>query len=124
MPGKELQLLAFVSFMALASADSFAQEQSRSLVGTTDLRNIVLSPAPLGPPAQFAAPATTMPAQSKPALGQTEAAVPVKVVSTRSRQKATVAARKPKANPLNAYARDVRPQIWPCTGGGICQFRQ
>ena len=49
-------------------------------------------------------------------------AAPRKMTSSKPRQKSAVAARKPKANPLNSYARDARRQTWPCAGGGICAW--
>jgi hypothetical protein len=38
------------------------------------------------------------------------------------RRKPAVAARKPRPDPLESYARDTRPQIWPCVGDGICSW--
>jgi hypothetical protein len=129
MPVKELRLLAF---MALAATPAFAQEQPRGLIGATDLKSIVLSPAPLGPPARFEPPAAVAQAPTVQSVAETEMKVErkapqkpqKKTASTRSRQKATVAAKKPRTNPLNSFARDVQRQTWPCIGGGICGWTQ
>jgi hypothetical protein len=128
MPVKKLRLLAFVAVAGLAGTAAFAQEQPRRMLGATDLKSIVLSPAPLGPPATFEAPA----AAPGTGTGQTvaksemtiETAAPRKGASTRVRAKAATAARKPKPSPLNSFARDVQRQTWPCTGGGICGWTQ
>jgi hypothetical protein len=133
---KGLRLLPFVA-VAMFTGASFAQDQNqfRGMLGNSfDLKGAVLSPAPIGPPSQFETPA----AAAKPALAKTEPAptvakptvtksaaiAPRKTVSSKPRQKTAVAARKPKSNPLDSYARDVRRQSWPCTGGGICAWTQ
>jgi hypothetical protein len=141
MPVKGLLKLSFLAASILASASSFAQEQPRSMLGDFDLKSVVLSPAPLGPPSQFAPPTIvakpettsaaaaepdTEPAapakpDTKPIVAKSEGA-PRKVTSSKPRQKSTVAARKPKANPLDSYARDAQRQTWPCTGSGICAW--
>ena len=156
MPVKALLKLLFLAAAILVSASSFAQDHPRSMLGDFDLKSVILSPAPLGPPSQFepstsaaakaetqppvaaetqpatAAASDTKPAvaakrQRRPVLAKSEVASPRKMASSKPRQKSTVAAPKPKANPLSAYARDVRRQTWPCTGtagGGICAWSQ
>lgn len=130
MPVKELRLLAFVALAAIAGTEALAQEQQqwRGMLGATDLKSIVLSPKPIGPPAQFEPPADVARTEAAQPVAKTdakaEATAPRKVASTRSRQKAAAAARKPKASPLNSYARDVQRQTWPCIGGGICGWSQ
>ena len=114
MSVKELLLLPFVALSMVASASSFAEEQRRSMLGGFDLKSAVLSPAPLGPPTRFVAP----PAAVKPS-----AVAPRQIVSSKPRQKTAVAARKPKSNPLDSYARESRRQTWPCVGEGICAWR-
>jgi hypothetical protein len=103
------------------------------MLGDVDLRSVVLSPAPLGPPSQFepstvvTKPETTSAAVAKPDKKPTVAkaeSTPRKLVSSKPGQKSAVAGRKPKANPLDSYARDARRQTWPCTGGGICAWTQ
>ena len=143
MPVKGLLKLSFLAASLVASATALAQDQPRSMLGDFDLKSVILSPAPLGPPSQFEPPATaatpettstvaaepdTKPAASakpdtKSVVAKSEAA-PRKMTSSKPRQKSAVAARKPKANPLNSYARDARRQTWPCAGGGggICAW--
>ena len=140
MPVKGLLNLSFLAASMVASATAFAQDQPRSMLGDFDLKSVILSPAPLGPPSQFEPPAIaatpettsaaaaepdTKPASAKPdpkpVVAKSEAA-PRKVTSSKSRQKSAVAARKPKASPLDSYARDARRQTWPCNGGGICAW--
>jgi hypothetical protein len=151
MPVKGLLKLSFLAVSMMLSASSFAQDQPRSMLGNFDLKSAVLSPAPLGPPSQFEPPAvaakpetkpesepeTTSAAavpdekpaaaakpDKKPAVAKSEATAPPQVISSKPRQKSAVAARKPKADPLDAYARDELRQTWPCTGGGICAWTQ
>jgi hypothetical protein len=125
MPAKGLQLLAFVVALMFAPA-AFAQQQRPSMLGNSfDLKGAILSPAPLGPPSQLEPPVAAAAPQVAPsAAAQQEAAAPRKTVSSKPRQKPSVAARKPKANPLDSYARDPQRQIWPCRGGGICAWTQ
>ena len=150
MPVKGLLRLSFLAASMVVSASAFAQDQPRSMLGDFDVKSVILSPVPLGPPSQFepravAAKPDTKPEirpettstvaaepdkravaakpNRKPTVAKSEA-VPRKLVSSKPRQKSAVAARKPKANPLDSYARDVRRQAWPCTGGGICAWTQ
>jgi hypothetical protein len=141
MPVKGLLKLLFLAASMIASASSFAQEQPRSMLGNFDLKSVVLSPAPLGPPSHFepsavaAKPEAKVDTESettsavaakpdpKPTTAKSEAS-PRKLASSKPRQKSAVAARKPKADPLDSYARDVYRQTWPCTGGGICAWTQ
>jgi hypothetical protein len=123
MSVKGLQLLTIV--VAVFATTASAQEQPRSVLGGSfDLKAAVLSPTPLGPPSRFEPPAVTARAEAAPAVAKSKAAAPRKMVNTKPRQKTAVAARKPKSNPLDSYARDTRRQNWPCTGGGICAWTQ
>jgi hypothetical protein len=147
MPVKGLLRLSFLAASMVMSASSFAQEQPRSMLGDVDLKSVVLSPVPLGPPSRFEPSAAVAEPETKPETTSTAAAKPDKepavapkpdrkpivaksgasprkLVSSKPRQKSAVAARKPKANPLDSYARDARRQTWPCTGGGICAWTQ
>ena len=120
---KELLLLPFVALSMVASASSFAEEQPRSMLGGFDLKSAVLSPAPLGPPMQFVAPTTRL-VTTPAAVAKPGAVAPRQIVSGKPRQKTAVAARKPKSNPLDSYAREPsRRQTWPCVGEGICAWR-
>jgi hypothetical protein len=119
MSVKELLLLPFVALSMIASASSFAEEQPRSMLGSFDLKSAILSPSPLGPPSQFVSPQVVPP----PAVATAKIAAPRRIVSRKPRQKTAVAARKPKSNPLDSYARESRRQTWPCVGEGICAWR-
>lgn len=123
MPVKRLQLLPFV--VAVFATAASAQEQPRSMLGGSfDLKSAILSPTPLGPPSQFEPPAVAAKSEAAPTVAKSDVAAPRKTVSSKPRQKPAVAARKPKSNPLDSYARDTRRQSWPCTGGGgICTWR-
>ena len=130
MSVKRLHLLPFVVVVMFTGA-SFAQEQSqfRGMLGNSfDLKRAVLSPTPIGPPSRFElAPAAAKPVAAKPEAAKPEIAptnaraqapAPRKTANSKPRQKPAVAARKPKSNPLDSFARDTGRQSWPCTGGG------
>jgi hypothetical protein len=145
MPVKGLLRLSFLAASMVVSTSSFAQDEPRSMLGNFDLKSVVLSPVPLGPPSQFEPSAVVARPETKPETTSTVAAEldkehaiaakpdrnpavaksgasPRKLVNSKPRQKSAVAARKPKADPLDSYARDARRQTWPCTGGGICAW--
>ena len=145
MPVKGLLKLSFFVATMVASATSFAQDGKPSMLGGSfDLKSVILSPAPLGPPSHFepaavatqpAAPVAETRAEAKPAAKAShkreakapQKPTPRKVVSSKPRQKSAVAERKPRSNPLNSYATDSRRQTWPCKGGsgsGICAWTQ
>ena len=127
MPVKELRLLAFLAVAVTVTTSALAQEPARGMLGATDLRSIVLSPAPLGPPAQFEPqpPAVSrIEAATGQTLATTEPAAPPRLASSKFRPKAAAVVRRPKPSALNSYARDVQRQTWPCTGGGICAWTQ
>ena len=108
-----------------------------------DLPTAVLSPKPLGPPAQFA------PVRIEDASGDTRQQARAEPVATPDKdvadttgsdtrvRNAKVAARvaKPRGaariklarrhgNPLDAQASDTRVQVWPCRSGGICNWQR
>jgi hypothetical protein len=139
MPVKGLQLLRFVAFAAFSTA-AFAEEQPRSMLGDFDLRSIILSPTPLGPPSRFEPPPTRLappptaekrpgkkPVAEKPAAPNVAAPKPAasqrQATSKRPRQRPAAAARTPRRNPSESYARDPRRQTWPCAGDGICAWK-
>ncbi|WP_050423093.1 hypothetical protein [Bradyrhizobium tropiciagri] len=127
---------------------AFADDYRPSEFFSLDLSRAVLSPKPLGPPAQF----EPVPVEAKNDHGPDQhAAVEPKVeepkverqkpVRTtrvtepreaapheRKRALAHVPARAKLArrhsNPLNAEARDTRIQTWPCRTGGICNWQR
>jgi hypothetical protein len=106
---------------------------------TLDLSKAVLSPTPLGPPAEFAPvpveaksdhAAEAVPAPDAPSPQAKQVAV--ERVSVAHPRVAHFRAEKPRGaartrlahrNPLNAQAMDTRIQAWPCKSGGICNWK-
>jgi hypothetical protein len=136
----------------LAASSSWADEYRADEFLTLDLSKAVLSPRPLGPPAQFepkareaktdpqsnaahvdAAPAH-VDAVPKAVNAAPKAAARTKVAHARTKvaharaERPHVAARTKTArrhsNPLDAQAFDTRIQVWPCKSGGICNWRR
>nr|WP_233285625.1 hypothetical protein [Bradyrhizobium acaciae] len=127
---------------------AFSDDYRPSEFFSLDLSRAVLSPKPLGPPAQF----EPVPVEAKADHGPDQHAstepqveepkvVPKKAVRTtrvtepretaaheRKRAAAHVPARAKLArrhsNPLDAEARDTRIQTWPCRTGGICNWQR
>ena len=115
---------------------------------TLDLAKAVLSPNPLGPPAQFGPVPVEARSDSKSDSKSDHAAeaapayavlspqpkkVAVERVSVAHPRVAHFRAEKPRGaartrlahrNPLNAQAMDTRIQAWPCKSGGICNWKQ
>lgn len=136
---------AFVAVVCTASLAlggvALADEYRPSEYLGLDLSKAVLSPKRLGPPAQF----EPVPVEARTDRSESHASVapqvddtkvaPQKAVRTtrvtapaeRKRAVAHVPARAKLArrhtNPLDAEARDVRVQTWPCRTGGICNWR-
>jgi hypothetical protein len=116
-------LLAWGGF---AAADEYQPDEFLGL----DLSTAVLSPKPLGPPAEFA------PVAVEARADRAGEPAPVRVVRV-AHQKIRVAnirAEKPRGaartrlahrhgNPLDAQAFDTRIQVWPCRSGGICNWK-
>ena len=118
---------AVIGWSGSAVADGYRPGEFLGL----DLSKAVLSPKPLGPATQFepvriearadrerpAAPAATAErvAPAKSRITRQRVAKPR--AATRTRQ-----ARK-RGNPLDAQARDMRIQAWPCKSGGICNWK-
>ena len=134
--------LAMVSSAAAQAAD-YRPDDFLSLDSTA-----LLSPKPLGPPAEFAK--LPVEAKSEPANeAQTSAErveVPKKIATQRvvTRHRLVVARHRPQLahatphkphppakvrlaqhhrTPLDAQARDTRIQRWPCNTGGICGWK-
>jgi hypothetical protein len=114
-----------------AMADQYQPDEFLGL----DLSKAVLSPKPLGPPAQFA----PVPIEAKADRGSDAQARAEpkadrrKVVRTtrvavapveHHRGAARVKLAKRHGNPLDAQARDTRIQTWPCKSGGICNWKR
>ncbi|WFU30955.1 hypothetical protein QA635_30910 [Bradyrhizobium brasilense] len=130
---------ACLAWGGVALADEYRPSEFFSL----DLSRAVLSPKPLGPPAQF----EPVPVEAKTDHGPDQHAnvepqvkepkvAPKKAVRTtrvtapheKKRAEARVPARAKLArrhsNPLDAEARDTRIQTWPCRTGGICNWHR
>ena len=125
---------AFLVMGSVASADEYQPSEFFGL----DLSKAALSPKPLGPPTQFepdpveANSDRSTDTQAKVDEPKVE---PQKTVQTtrvtapaeRPRKVGHVPARAKLArrhsNPLDAQARDIRIQTWPCRSGGICNWR-
>jgi hypothetical protein len=129
--------IPLVGAVLLASSNlSVADEyRPREFLGL-DLSTAVLSPKPLGPPAQFA----PVPVEAKADWGGEGAQARVetkpepktvihktRIVHART-EKPGGAARTKLArrhgNPLDAQAFDTRIQVWPCRSGGICNWKR
>ncbi|WP_429029037.1 hypothetical protein [Bradyrhizobium sp. I1.14.4] len=128
----------------MASADEYRPSEFFSL----DLSRAVLSPKPLGPPAQFepvpveantdhtpdqhanVEPQVEEPKVEQSKVERRKAVQTTRVTAPHERKRAVahVPARAKLArrhsNPLNAEARDTRIQTWPCRTGGICNWRR
>jgi hypothetical protein len=121
---------------AVAAGYQADEYQAYEFLGL-DLSKAVLSPKPLGPPAQFA--------PVRP-LAKTDPESPA-AASVRANSKAAATAANPKprnahlgvkkprgaghttlarrhGNPLDAQAFDTRIQVWPCRSGGICNWQR
>jgi len=124
-----------LAWSGVAAADEYRPDQFLSL----DLSKALLSPKPLGPPAQFVpgpiekAGADTGPVAQAGVEPQAAPVAAVPRVKSRTRV-AHLRATKPRAevrtrlahrhtNPLDAQAFDTRIQVWPCRSGGICNWR-
>jgi hypothetical protein len=101
-----------------------------------DLSEAVLSPKRLGPETQFAPVRIEARTDRKPV--KTERVVMPKAAAPKTQPRTHVAqerADKPRgaartrlarrhSNPLDAQARDIRIQTWPCKSGGICDWQR
>jgi hypothetical protein len=132
-----------LAWSSLSMADEYRPDEFLGL----DLSKAVLSPKPLGPPAEFAPVAVE--ARTEPASEGAQARVEPKahgnsvvprntVIPGNNVSRTTLAhvrAKKPRGaartklarrhgNPLDAQARDTRIQVWPCKSGGICDWQR
>lgn len=104
-----------------------------------DLSKAVLSPKPLGPPADFAPVAVeakgeaksdrasddapqVVTAEPKLAPPHRQRAAPARGETSKGTTQRRLARRR--GNPLDAQAMDLRIQVWPCRSGGICNWKQ
>jgi hypothetical protein len=129
----------FMGWSGVSVADEYRPDQFLSL----DLSKAVLSPKPLGPPAEFWPVAVEArgdrasedtQARVEPmteprvAVHEPRIAVPTTRVTHLRAEKPRGAARTKLArrhgNPLDAQAFDTRVQVWPCKSGGICNWKR
>jgi len=125
---------AYLVMGSVASADEYRPSEFFGL----DLSKAVLSPKRLGPPTQFEpVPVEANSDRSTDTQAKVDATkiAPPRTVQTervttppeRPRKVAHVPARarlaRRHSNPLDAQARDIRIQTWPCRSGGICNWR-
>ena len=121
-----------------AIADGYKPDEFLSL----DLSKAVLSPKPLGPPAQFelrrSEAKTDVESKAVDAAPAHVEAVPKHVVAAPKAGKTRIVHARPAkprppaptklvrrhSNPLDAQASDTRIQVWPCTSGGICNWQR
>ena len=134
---------ALLGAVLLIGSGAMAAEYRPDDFLTLDLAKAVLSPNPLGPPAQFGSVPVEAKSDSKsdhaaeaaPAyavLSPQPKQVAVERVSVAHPRVAHFRADKPRGaartrlahrNPLNAQAMDTRIQVWPCKSGGICNWK-
>lgn len=119
--------------LACAGLASAAEYRPSEFLGL-DLSKAVLSPKPLGPPAQFApvpieadsgsgSPAAQARAEPKPAAGSVVRQRSLAQRAEKPRGAARTKLARRHSNPLDAMASDTRIQVWPCKSGGICNWR-
>jgi hypothetical protein len=128
---------AFFVAALLSGGASMAAEYRPDEFLRLDLSKAVLSPKPLGPPAEFAPIAVEAKAEAKGDAKSDDAAEGVtaapKAVPLHRRAATAARVETPKVhrrlahrrgNPLDAQAMDTRIQVWPCRSGGICNWEQ
>jgi hypothetical protein len=148
---KSAFIAAFCTGVLALSGQALADDYRPDEYLGLDLSKAVLSPKRLGPPAQFApvpvqakadrsgeaAQAPAEPRETKePKTAERPTVVRTTRVSAAHAEPATPTVRaaprhvparaklaRRHANPLDAQARDVRVQTWPCRSGGICNWR-
>src|ERR1700730_17351121 len=128
-----------LGWSGVSMADEYRPDQFLGL----DLSTAVLSPNPLGPPAEF----EPLPVEARgdreidgPQVRAEPTAEPR--LHMQSRRIAHLPDQKPRvhaeerrgaartklahrhANPLDAQAFDARVQVWPCKSGGICNWKR
>jgi hypothetical protein len=128
-----------LAWSGLSGADEYRPDQLLGL----DLSQAVLSPKPLGPPAEFA-PVPVEASADRGGEGAQAGAEPkagpwitvhepgivdhkTRVAHSRAARPRGEAATKlahRHGNPLDAQAFDTRIQAWPCKSGGICDWKR
>ena len=117
-----------LAWVGLSSAAEYRPDEFLGL----DLSKAVLSPKPLGPPAQFAPvrveadsanPVAQARAEPKPVGGSVVRKNRVAERAEKPRGAARIKLARRHSNPMDAQASDRRIQVWPCTTGGICNWQ-
>jgi hypothetical protein len=116
--------------LAWAGLTSAAEYRPGEFLGL-DLSKAVLSPKPLGPPAQFAPVPIEADSGSPVAQARAEPKAAPGVVrkdrvagrAEKPRGAARTKLARRHSNPLDAQASDTRIQVWPCKTGGICNWQ-
>ncbi|MDB5619482.1 hypothetical protein [Tardiphaga sp.] len=128
MTSRNVAVIGVVAAL-LASGGAWAQAYQPGEVFRLDLNHAVLSPRPIGPPAQF----ELVPVQAREEV-KAEKPQPA-ARAARATKAPRVAVAKPRAvvrskvahkrnNPLDANAADTSVQVWPCRSGGICGWKK
>ena len=116
-----------LAWSGLSAADEYRPDQFLGL----DLSKAVLSPKPLGPPAEFA----PVPIEARADRGSESAPARLAPIARPKIAVAHLPGGKPRAatsahlarrhgNALDAQASDTRVQAWPCRSGGICGWKR
>jgi len=127
---------ALCTGLLMSGSAALADEYKAGELLGLDLSEAVLSPKRLGPETQFAPVRIEARTDRKPV--KTERVVMPKAAAPKTQPRSHVAqerAEKPRgaartrlarrhSNPLDAQARDIRIQTWPCKSGGICDWQR
>lgn len=124
-------LAAIVFAMIGVTAGSARAEQYRAgEFFSLDLSQAVLSPKPLGPPAEFAPVPVQARTDARQVVAQPKAdhqrmVRTSRVLSHAEKPRLPARARvvRRDSNPLDAQAMDRSIQKWPCRSGGICNWK-
>ena len=136
MGPKNAMAAALCAGLLISGGAALADEYRAGQLLGLDLSQAVLSPKRLGPETQFAPVRIEARSDSRPV--KTERVVVAKEAATKPQvaeraekpraEKPRVAMRtklaRPRSNSLDAQARDMRIQKWPCTSGGICDWQR
>jgi hypothetical protein len=113
--------------LAWSGVSAAGEDRAQHFLGL-DLSTAVLSPEPLGPPAQFVAlrlKAKSDRGDRAQARAERITHPSIRVAPVRSEKPHFAVHLRPAhrhRDPLEAQARDSRIQVWPCKSGGICNW--
>jgi hypothetical protein len=133
VPKNAIAALICAAALAVASPGAADQYRPHEFLDL-DLSRAMLSPKPLGPPAEFAPVAVEARSDHAPAqprlTPRAERQIVVRATKVKAaraeppRTPARAKLAKRHGNPLDAQARDTRIQTWPCKSGGICDWQR